>query len=49
MYQLLATSPMGLESIVAREVQELGYETKVENGRVLFEGDETAIVKSNLW
>ena len=49
MYQLLATSPMGLESIVAKEVQELGYETTVENGRVLFEGDETAIVKANLW
>ena len=47
MYQLLATSPMGLESIVAKEVQELGYETTVENGRVLFEGDETAIVKAN--
>nr|WP_263313275.1 class I SAM-dependent RNA methyltransferase [Mammaliicoccus sp. Marseille-Q6498] len=49
MYQLLATSPMGLESIVAKEVQDLGYETTVENGRVLFEGDETAIVKANLW
>lgn len=49
MYQLLATSPMGLESIVAKEVQELGYETTVENGRVLFEGDEKAIVKANLW
>lgn len=49
MYQLLATSHMGLESIVAKEVQELGYETTVENGRVLFEGDEKAIVKANLW
>lgn len=49
MYQLLATTPMGLESIVAKEIQELGYDTKVENGRVLFEGDETAIVKANLW
>lgn len=49
MFQLLATSPMGLESIVAKEVNELGYETKTENGRVLYEGDARAIVRSNLW
>ncbi|TDL95559.1 class I SAM-dependent RNA methyltransferase [Macrococcus brunensis] len=49
MYQLLATSPMGLEAVVAKEVNELGYETKTENGRVLFEGDARAIVRSNLW
>nr|WP_245393520.1 class I SAM-dependent RNA methyltransferase [Staphylococcus coagulans] len=40
---------MGLESIVAKEVQELGYETRVENGRIYFEGDASAIVKANLW
>ncbi|HGH5549148.1 TPA: class I SAM-dependent RNA methyltransferase [Staphylococcus pseudintermedius] len=49
MYQLLAVCPMGLESIVAREVQDLGYETRVENGRIFFEGDASAIVKANLW
>lgn len=49
MYQLLAVCPMGLESIVAKEVQELGYETRIENGRIYFEGDESAIVKTNLW
>lgn len=48
-YQLVATAAMGLESIVADEVKQLGYETKVENGKVYFEGDETAIAKSNLW
>ncbi|MBF0710241.1 MULTISPECIES: class I SAM-dependent RNA methyltransferase [unclassified Gemella] len=48
-YNLVATTPMGLESIVAKEVQELGYETKVENGRVYYSGDKRAIVKSNLW
>ncbi|HWL24914.1 MAG TPA: class I SAM-dependent RNA methyltransferase [Ureibacillus sp.] len=48
-YQLVATSAMGLESIVADEVQSLGYETKVENGKVYFEGDETAIARCNLW
>lgn len=49
MYQLLATSPMGLEAVVAKEVQELGYETTTENGRILYSGDARAIVKSNLW
>src|SRR5699024_1814749 len=49
MYQLLAVCPMGLEAIVSKEIQELGYETTVENGKIFFEGDETAIVKCNLW
>ncbi|AME09334.1 RNA methyltransferase [Gemella sp. oral taxon 928] len=48
-YNLVATTPMGIEAIVAKEVQELGYETKVENGRVYYSGDKRAIVKSNLW
>ncbi|WP_353421132.1 THUMP domain-containing class I SAM-dependent RNA methyltransferase [Staphylococcus delphini] len=49
MYQLLAVCPMGLESIVAKEVQDLGYDTRVENGRIYFEGDASAIIKANLW
>lgn len=49
MYQLLAVCPMGLESIVAKEVQDLGYDTRVENGRIYFEGVASAIVKANLW
>ena len=49
MFQLLAVCPMGLEAVVAREIQELGYETNVENGRIFFEGDASAIVKANLW
>lgn len=48
-FQLVATSAMGLEAIVAQEVQDLGYETRVENGKVYFEGDETAIARCNLW
>lgn len=48
--ELIATCPMGLEAIVAREVKELGYENvTVENGRVTFTGDETAICRTNLW
>ncbi|MFJ7734708.1 class I SAM-dependent RNA methyltransferase [Lysinibacillus sp. NPDC097287] len=48
-YKLVATSAMGLEAIVAQEVQALGYETTVDNGKVYFEGDETAIARANLW
>lgn len=48
--QLIATVPMGLEAIVAREIKDLGYEEMVvENGRVTFTGDETAIARANLW
>ncbi|MGN7383175.1 THUMP domain-containing class I SAM-dependent RNA methyltransferase [Paenibacillus sp. SAFN-117] len=48
--ELIATCPMGLESIVARELKELGYEDMmVENGRIIFKGDELAICRTNLW
>ena len=48
-YKLVATSAMGLESIVADEVKELGFQTKTENGKIYFEGDETAIARTNMW
>lgn len=48
-YKLLATAAMGLESIVANEVKELGYETATENGKVFFEGTGRDIAKANLW
>jgi len=48
-YELIATSAMGLEAVVAKEVRELGYECQVENSRITFKGDERAIAKSNLW
>ncbi|HEY3368055.1 MAG TPA: class I SAM-dependent RNA methyltransferase [Symbiobacteriaceae bacterium] len=47
--QLIATAPMGLEALVAREVKDLGYEPETENGRVTFWGDELAICRANLW
>ena len=47
---LIATSTFGLEALVARELKDLGYDnTKVENGRVTFTGDESAICRANLW
>lgn len=48
-YKLLATAAMGLESIVANEVKELGYETTTDNGKVFFQGNERDIAKANLW
>lgn len=48
-YKLVATSAMGLESIVADEVKDLGFETKTDNGKIYFEGDEYAIAKTNMW
>lgn len=46
---LLATSAMGLEAIVAREVRQLGYEAKVANGRITFRAPIDAIPRTNLW
>ncbi|TXL67826.1 class I SAM-dependent RNA methyltransferase [Cerasibacillus terrae] len=46
---LIATAAMGLEAIVGREIKELGYEPKIENGRVLFQAPMSAIPRCNLW
>ncbi|MDO7789107.1 THUMP domain-containing class I SAM-dependent RNA methyltransferase [Desulforamulus aquiferis] len=48
--ELIATATFGLESVVAHEVKKLGYEElTVENGRVNFSADESAICRTNLW
>lgn len=48
--ELIATVTFGLESVVAYEVKKLGYEDiTVENGRVNFTADESAICRTNLW
>lgn len=47
---LLAACKSGLESVVARELRDLGYEAKPTTpGRVLFEGDLDAIARANIW
>lgn len=49
-YELIATATFGLEAVVRREIEGLGYEIiKTEDGKVTFAGDERAIVRSNLW
>ncbi|MEN6350748.1 MAG: class I SAM-dependent RNA methyltransferase [Syntrophomonas sp.] len=48
--ELIATAAFGLESIVARELRNLGYQNlRVENGRVYFEAGLEAIPRCNLW
>lgn len=48
--ELIATSSFGLEAVVAREVKNLGYEdVLVENARVTFKADLSAICRVNLW
>ncbi|HEY4553360.1 MAG TPA: THUMP domain-containing protein, partial [Bacillaceae bacterium] len=48
-YKLIATAAMGIEAITANEVRDLGYDCQVDNGKVIFQGDETAIARTNLW
>lgn len=47
---LIATATFGLEAVVKREVEALGYKIlKSEDGKITYLGDERAIVRSNLW
>ena len=49
-YELIATATFGIEAVVKRELQNLGFKiTKSEDGKITYTGDERAIVKSNLW
>ncbi|TDT60949.1 THUMP domain-containing class I SAM-dependent RNA methyltransferase [Fonticella tunisiensis] len=49
-YTLIATSTFGLESIVAQELRNLGYDNlKVENGKITFTGNEMDIALCNIW
>ena len=48
--ELIATATFGLEAVVARELNALGYEAEIiQPGRVLFVGDESALCRANLW
>lgn len=52
MEQLTIVVPtlFGVESITAREIKALGYEVvRVEDGRVTFTGDASAVCRANLW
>ncbi len=47
---MIATATFGLEAVVKREIEKLGYKIlKSEDGKITFLGDERAIVRANLW
>ncbi len=47
---MIAPCHFGLEAVLKKEITELGYEIlQVEDGRVLFEGDEEAVCRANLY
>lgn len=49
-YELIAPCHFGMEAVLKREVQSLGYEiTEVDNGKVTFKGDVRAIARANIF
>ena len=50
MMELIAPCHFGMETVLKREIYDLGYEiTQVEDGRVTFEGDAEAICRANIF
>ncbi len=48
-YELIAPCHFGLESVLKREITELGYDvSQVEDGRVTFIGDDEAVCRANI-
>ncbi|MBE5946823.1 MAG: class I SAM-dependent RNA methyltransferase [Lachnospiraceae bacterium] len=48
--ELIAPCHFGLESVLKKEILDLGYEiVTVEDGRITFKGDETAIPRANIF
>lgn len=47
---IVVVTNFGLEAVAARELAALGYEGKgASTGRVVFQGDERAVARANLW
>jgi len=48
--KLIATSTFGLEAVVARELEALGYPARiVSGGRIAFEAGEVGVFRANTW
>ena len=48
--QLIAPCHFGVESVLKREIQDIGYDiVKVEDGKVTFQGDIAAICRANVF
>lgn len=49
-YEMIAPCHFGMEAVLKREITDLGYDiTEVDNGKVTFAGDITAIARSNIF
>ncbi|MBC5714654.1 class I SAM-dependent RNA methyltransferase [Roseburia sp. BX1005] len=49
-FELIAPCHFGLESVLKREIYDMGYEIiQVEDGRITFEGDAEAICRGNIF
>ncbi|MCP1102191.1 putative N6-adenine-specific DNA methylase [Aequitasia blattaphilus] len=49
-YEYIVPCHFGLEAVLKREIQDLGYEIRqVEDGRITFAGDENAIARANIF
>ncbi len=49
-YEFITPCHFGLESVLKKEIMDLGYEiVSVEDGRVIFAGDESAICRANMF
>ena len=49
-FELIAPCHFGLEAVLKREIQDLGYEiSQVEDGKVTFWGDAQAIARANIF
>lgn len=49
-YEYISPCHFGLESVLKREITDLGYEiTKVEDGKVSFTGDESVCARANMF
>ncbi|MCH5461436.1 class I SAM-dependent RNA methyltransferase [Lactobacillus sp. LC28-10] len=48
-FQLYAATASGLEALAGQELRDLGYEVRVDNGRIYFEGDMHDILRANIW
>ncbi len=48
-YHLMATAAAGLEALVGKELDRLGYDAQVENYRVRFDGTARDILNANIW
>ena len=49
-FELIAPCHFGMESVLKREIDDLGYDIiRVEDGKVTFAGDAEAVARANIF